>query len=246
MSRRARLVVFAVSAAGLAALLLWGLAGLHDFGHYPGPYGDVLNRVAVDERHATNVVAAVVFDYRGVDTLGEEYILFCSVMGVALLLREVRDREAERPLDPYPLDVVRAAGALLVGPTVLLGLYVVAFGYLTPGGGFQGGVVLAAALLLVYLAGTYRSYRDVSPTPLVELAEGMGAGAYVAVGLLGMALAQAFLENFLPLGTIGTLLSSGTIPLLNWAAGLEVSAALVLLFGEFLEEVMLPAGRRAR
>jgi multicomponent Na+:H+ antiporter subunit B len=246
VSRRARLLVFAVSAAGLAPLLLWGLAGLHDFGHYPGPYGDVLNQVAVGERHATNVVAAVVFDYRGVDTLGEEYILFCSVIGVALLLREVRDREAERPRDAHPLEVVRAVGALLVGPTVLLGLYVVAFGYLTPGGGFQGGVVLASGLLLVYLAGTYRAYREVSPAPLVELGEGVGAGAYVAVGLLAMALGQAFLENFLPLGTVGTLLSSGSIPLLNWASGLEVAAALVLLFGEFLEEVMLPPRRRVQ
>jgi multicomponent Na+:H+ antiporter subunit B len=244
VSRRARLIVFALSAAGLAALLLWGLAGLHDFGSYPGPYGDVLNRVAVGERHATNVVTAVVFDYRGVDTLGEEYILFCSVMGVALLLREVRDRDAERPLDAHPLDVVRAVSALLVGGTVLLGLYVVAFGPITPGGGFQGGVVLASGLLLVYLAGTYRSYRDVSPAPLIELAEGTGAGGYVAVGLLGLALAQSFLENFLPPGTPGTLLSAGSIPLLNLAAALEVSAALVLLFGEFLDEVMLPSRRR--
>src|SRR5204862_5349824 len=81
MSRRFRLGLFAISAAGLTGLLLWGVAGLPDFGHYRGPYGYVLNAVAPNERHVSNVVAATVFDYRGFDTLGEEFILFSAAMG---------------------------------------------------------------------------------------------------------------------------------------------------------------------
>src|SRR5919201_1760551 len=88
MTRRSRLGLFAVSAAGLAALLLWAIAGLPDFGHYHAPYGNVLNEVVPSERHVSNVVSAVVFDYRGIDTLGEEFILFSAALGVALLLRE--------------------------------------------------------------------------------------------------------------------------------------------------------------
>jgi multicomponent Na+:H+ antiporter subunit B len=217
---------------------VWGLAGLPDFGHYPGPYGDILNRVALGERHATNVVAAVVFDYRALDTLGEEFILFGSAIGVALLLRETRDQEAERPPEAVGGDLVRALGMLMIGPTLLLGLYVVAYGYVTPGGGFQGGVVLAAALVLVYVAAGYRAYRALAPTPLLDAVEGMGAGSYVVLGCFGFVLAGAFLENFLSTGTIGSLLSSGSIPLLNWASALAVSAALLLTFAEFLEEVV--------
>ena len=71
MTRPLRIGVFAVSAAGLAALLLWAAAGLPDFGRYHQAYGRTLNSVAVGERHATNVVTATVFDYRGFDTLGE-------------------------------------------------------------------------------------------------------------------------------------------------------------------------------
>jgi len=52
-----------------------------------GPYGDVLNAVAASERHTTDVVSAVNFDYRGFDTLGEESILFAFVVGATLLLR---------------------------------------------------------------------------------------------------------------------------------------------------------------
>jgi multicomponent Na+:H+ antiporter subunit B len=89
--------VFLAAAAAVGALLVWGLTGLPDYGVYNGPYGDVLNRVAVAERSATNVVAAVTFDYRGVDTMGEEYILFAAVLGVAILLRAQRDEHEEPP-----------------------------------------------------------------------------------------------------------------------------------------------------
>jgi hypothetical protein len=71
-----RRTIFLVAAAGLGALLVWGLAGLPDFGDYDGVYGLTLNRVAVGERHATDLVTAINFDYRAFDTLGEEFILF--------------------------------------------------------------------------------------------------------------------------------------------------------------------------
>src|SRR4029453_17596726 len=135
--------VFLAAAVVMAALLLWGLTGLPDYGVYAGPYGDVLNQVAVAERKATNVVASVTFDYRGVDTLGEEFILFAAVIGVAILLRAQRD-EAEEPPDedaddrraPGTSNAVRVLGLALLGPVVLYGLYLVAHGHLTPGGGF--------------------------------------------------------------------------------------------------------------
>jgi multicomponent Na+:H+ antiporter subunit B len=181
----------------------------------------------------------VVFDYRGFDTLGEEFILFAAVIGVALLLREARE-EGERRIDRTRSDVVRAVGLVLVGPTVVLGLYVIAHGYLTPGGGFQGGVATAAGLVLLYAAGRYRAYRAASPRALLDFAEGTGAGAYAAVGVAALIAGAPFLKNIVALGTTGTLASAGTIPLLNAAAGLEVTAAVVLLFHEFLEELMTP------
>ncbi len=69
--------------AGLAAFYLWGLAGLPGFGHYPGPYGDIINRIAVAQTNATGVVSAVNFEYRGFDTVGEEFILFVAATGVS-------------------------------------------------------------------------------------------------------------------------------------------------------------------
>jgi multicomponent Na+:H+ antiporter subunit B len=245
MSSSVRLAVFACSAVGLAALLFWSVAGLPAFGHYQGGYGNQLEREVLPERHTTNVVGAVVFDYRGLDTLGEEFILFTSVMGVALLLRKHREQEVEAaPDDTARSEAVRIVGLLMVAPAFLLGLWLVAFGYVTPGGGFQGGVVLAGALLLVYLTGGLHRYAHLTPSSFVEPVEAGGAGGYVVLGLVGLVAEGAYLQNFLGAGERGTLYSGGSIPLLNWAAALEVSAAMLILFREFLEEYAAPVTRR--
>ena len=222
MSVRVRIPFFLVSGAGLAALLGWGVAGLPAFGDYHGVYGLVLNRVA----------------------LGEELMLFAAVAATALILREAREEEAKQVVDAVRSDAVRAVGLAAVPAVILLGLYVVAFGYLTPGGGFQGGTVVALGLLLVYLAAEHRAYRRATPKAVVDVFEGGGAATFVALALGALAGGLAFQENFLPLGKIGALTSGGSIPLLNWATAIEVTAAFLLLFGEFLEEVMVERGRR--
>jgi multicomponent Na+:H+ antiporter subunit B len=239
MTRRARTRLFLAGGGGLAALLGWAISGLPAFGDYPGPYGLVLNRVELGQRHATNVIAAIVFDYRGFDTMGEEFILFTAVAGVALLLRQVREEDAKRVRVEVRSDAVRALGLAFVPVGVLLALFVITFGYITPGGGFQGGAALALALVLVYLAADHASYRKLTPTPVVDFFEGFGAGAFVALGLGTLVAGLAYQENFLPLGTIGLLTSAGSIGLLNVATAIEVTAAFLLLFAEFLEEVMV-------
>ena len=65
MTPRVRRNVFLVFGAGLLALLLWSFGGLPDFGHYKGPYGNLLNALSVPERHSTDVVTTVNFDVRG-------------------------------------------------------------------------------------------------------------------------------------------------------------------------------------
>jgi multicomponent Na+:H+ antiporter subunit B len=252
MSRRAQVALFLAGAVGLALLLAWGLGGLPPFGEYRGPYGDVLNRVVVSERHVSEVVTAVVFDYRGFDTLGEEFILFASVVGVALLLRVGREEEERQPGreaahgEAPTTDAIRVAGLGMVGPTVLLGLAIAAHGHVTPGGGFQGGVILASGSLLVFLAGTYLTFRRVNPEGLIDLAEGTGAGGFASVGLLGLVVGAAYLENVLPLGISGDLLSGGTIPLANMAVALAVAAGFVLILYEFLEQTLVVRVRSRR
>jgi multicomponent Na+:H+ antiporter subunit B len=226
----------------MAGLLVWAVTGLPGFGKYPGPYGDLINSVAVLERHVTNIVTAVNFDYRALDTLGEEYILFAAAIGVMLLLREQRGEQHYRlPEHPHaPIkrsEAARWIGLGFIGAIIVFGIYIVIHAQLTPGGGFQGGAILGTASVLVYLTTEERIYRRVTPKWLVEVAECTGAGGYALIGVAALLAGGAFLQNVLPLGKTGELASSGTIWLINFSVGLEVSAAFSMLYLEFIEEV---------
>jgi multicomponent Na+:H+ antiporter subunit B len=246
MNLRIRRVVFLLAGGTLAGLLAWGFGGLPHFGDYRGPYGYLLNQLSVPQRHITDVVTAVNFDYRGFDTLGEEFIFFAAVLGVVLILRT---QPGERPghgadyatgrAVPPTSDAVRVVGLGLTPPTVLFGIYVVVHGHLTPGGGFQGGVILAAGVLLIYLAGEFDDLHGLYTVAALERAEAVGAGAYVVIGLLGLVTGAAFLDNVLPFGTTGRLFSAGTVPLINLAVGLEIAAGLVLLLTAFLHQTLV-------
>lgn len=238
MSRTARLILFLAGGAALVVLLAWAVGDLPSFGHYNHAYGLSLARREPSERHAANVITAIVFDYRGFDTMGEELILFAAVLGTALLLREAREEEASGIRDRMESDAVRAVGLVAVAAIVLLSLQVISHGTTTPGGGFQGGVVGAAGLILVYLAGDWVAMRRAGPKPFVDAAEAGGAAGFVAVGLAMLIAGGAFLENLLPYGRFGLLDAGGEIPIVNLFVGIEVSAAFVLLFMEFLEELM--------
>jgi multicomponent Na+:H+ antiporter subunit B len=236
VTRRVRFAVLAPALAGLAALFAWAIAGLPAFGDYRGPYGYVLNRIVVPLRHTTNVVMGTNFDVRGIDTMGEEFILYAAVVGVTLLLRdEARGRRVERHTRRLRNDTVRLVGVLMIGIGVLVGLWLMAFGYVTPGGGFQGGVVAAGAIVVLFLVGSHRDYRLFRSEHVLDPLESVGTGGYVVIGLAALVSGAAFLTNLVGYGTAGTLLSGGSIALLNWAAAIAVTCATLLLFAEFLE-----------
>ncbi|MDX6487314.1 MAG: multicomponent Na+:H+ antiporter subunit [Gaiellaceae bacterium] len=242
MTRRARIAIFVPALAVFAGLLCWAIAGLPDFGNYHGPYGFVLNRIAVPERHMTNVVTALVFDYRGFDTMGEEFILFAAVTGVVLLLRaRGRDDGPDESSEGIVRnEAMRVVGSLAVGAAVLVGLWLIAFGFVTPGGGFQGGVAVAAGIVLVYLVSSYRAWSGIVDPRALEPLEGLGAATYVIVGLAALVSGVPFLSNVLGPGDVGTVWSGGSAAIVNWAVGLEVAAANLILFREFLEEYVVP------
>ena len=160
--------------AGLAACYLWGLGGLPGFGHYPGPYGDIINRIAVGQTNATGVVSAVNFEYRGFDTVGEEFILFAAAAGVghgaappARRAGPAGEGPGRGPDTPPASGAIRLVAVVLAGPTLVLGWYLAAHAETSPSGGFQGGVALATAFILIYLSGRFLAFsgsaRSTSP-----------------------------------------------------------------------------------
>jgi multicomponent Na+:H+ antiporter subunit B len=247
MSPVTRRWVFLAAIAGLAAFYLWGLVGLPGFGHYPGPYGLIINKIAVAQTNATGVVSAINFEYRGFDTVGEEFILFIAATGVSVVLRHLRG-ERERPGleqgigadEPETSQAVRQAALVFVGPVLLIGWWLASHAQTSPSGGFQGGVVLATAFILIYLSGGLLTFRRVSPVDLTDAVEAVGAAGFAAVGLAAVLMGLPYLYNYLPLGTKpGAVSSSGTIALISFFVGVEVAAAFVLMIGEMLEQTLL-------
>jgi multicomponent Na+:H+ antiporter subunit B len=238
MTRTARTVVFLIGAAGTGILLVLAFLDLPRFGATLHTYRDA--SVAAALRQVTpNVISSVNFDQRALDTLGEETILFGSVIGATTLLRLGKD-ERHHPVSTSDnaLPSTRFLGYLMLPVALLLGLDVIAHGHLTPGGGFQGGVVLATGVHLSYVAGSYRALRRLRPLDWYTYADSLGAGGFVAIGCAGMLAGSAFLANFLPHGQFGALFSAGTVAVLSVAVGIEVTAGVVVLLAQFLEQAV--------
>ena len=189
-------------------------------------------------------MTAVNFDFRGFDTLGEEFILFVSVMGAVVLLREDREKQQqlpdaiERSRDVRGTDALHVWILAMVGPKLLFGIYIVVHGQLTPGGGFQGGVILATSILIVYLGENFQTFKRLVSQHAVEIIEACGASTFALIGLLGIVRGQPYLTNVLPLGKSGEPTSGGTIALIDLATGIEVSCGFILLMSAFLQQTM--------
>lgn len=251
MSRQIRLVVFALSAAAFFVFFVAAARGLPGFGTSHHPYGARAIHAAVAARATANTVSSVNFDQRAFDTLGEEFILFASVIGAVVLLRaepeEAADSgESPRWRAPRVLAATRLFGYLMLPVTLLVGSYVVLHGQLSPGGGFQGGVVLGSAVHLLYLTGDYAALRAARPMDGYEIAESLGAGTFVLVGLVGLLGGAAFATNMLPYGTLRGLGSGGIVPLLNVAVGVAVGCGMVVLLAQFFRQDLELRVRGAR
>lgn len=242
MTDKARKQVFLVAGVIFLGLYFYAALNMPPWGGYRGPYGDAVARVAVFERHTTDVVNAINYDYRGFDTLGEEFILFAAVLGVMMLLRRVegeRTKPTGKVEDRSRLSsTVRVVCFPVLLLTTVFGFYIGLHGQLTPGGGFQAGVILATAPFIVYICENTEAFRRITSSAAVEVIEALGGGGYALIGLSSMLLGLPLLTNAIPLGKTGDAFSSGNIGLISACVGVEVTAAFLLVGYTYLEEIV--------
>src|SRR5688572_8612668 len=124
--------------------------------------------------------------------------------------------------------VIRTLTRALLPLLLVFGVYIVSYGHLTPGGGFQGGMIIVGAVMSFYLAYGYNSVRHFHEEDL-DIAEHIGALSYILVGLIGVFVGLSFLNNVLRGGTPGTFLSGGIIFLLNFIVGFKVASGTLLV-----------------
>jgi multicomponent Na+:H+ antiporter subunit B len=240
MSRSIRYLLFFVGGGLVIVLFAYGVVQLPSFGSNFHPYRDLAVAAAVS--HATaNVVSSVNFDQRAFDVLGEETIFFASVIGASALLRpskEESERRGENIAGSRVMESTRFAGYLMVPITLVVGIDVIAHGHVTPGGGFQGGVVVATGVHLLYVAGRYSALERLRPVQQFEYGEVFGTLSYACLGLAGIAIGGSYLANVIPFGTLGDLVSAGTVDVLNFVVGVEVTSGVIVMLAHFLEQAI--------
>jgi len=227
MRRLISLLLLLIVALGLALCLSGAPFGARgaDEGAGLAPdkvnFGRRYNERGLEENGAANIVTSVVVNYRGFDTLGEVTVLFIAAVGLAAVLYTRTGKAASAGAEPSSL--VLFTGCRFLFPLILLlGAYIFIHGHLTPGGGFQGGAVVASGFLLIYLGCPDRKLSKAA----VGAVESLSGLAFVAVALVGLTVGGSFLLNFLPKGTVYGLLSAGIIPLIYVLIGFKVGSEL--------------------
>jgi len=205
------------------------------------PFGkdkiDVANyyiKKGIEETGAVNIVTSVVLNYRGFDTLGEVTVLFIAAVGLGAVLfveKKVQKNVSNDKDKSKRASLILRTGSHLLFPLILLfGAYVFVHGHLTPGGGFQGGAVIASGFLLMYLAFPGQSIDKKS----FSVVESLGGLIFVGIGLLGLVFSGYFLTNFLPKGIPNTIFSAGIIPIIYIAVGLKIGFELTAIIDDLL------------
>ena len=189
------------------------------------------------ETGSVNIVGGMILDYRAFDTLGESHVLFIAACSVMLLLRmnldkngrptrEQLDAEADdRKYEPHNDVILQKVSNLIVPCLLLFGIYVVLNGHLSAGGGFSGGAIMGAALILYVNAHglTKASQHKLFGAKVFKYVTFAALAFYSLAKSYSFFMGANHLDSHIPLGTPGNILSAGLILPLNIAVGAVVA-----------------------
>ncbi len=244
--RRLYRIVSVLFCIGLAFMLLTAVSFLPTFGHEENPVNNEVPRryieKGLEETGAVNFVTGMILDYRAFDTLGESHVLFIATCTVLILLRNDKkkgekgyeDMEAnDRIYEPKNDIILQTVARVLVPPIIIFGIYVILGGHLGPGGGFSGGAIIGAGLIL------YLNAFGFAKTERFFQAKTYKWMCFGALACYAMAKSYSFytganhIESVIPLGTPGAILSSGLILILNICVGIVVAGTMYTFYVMF-------------
>lgn len=200
----------------------------------------------LQETGAVNIVTGMILDYRAFDTFGESNVLFIATITVLILLRvdkkekkegnepTISEMEAnDRVYEPKNDIILQKVASFLVPVIFVFGIYVILNGHISPGGGFSGGAIIGAGLILYLNAFgfekterffTEKTYKWVSFCSLTFYCLAKSYSFYTGAN---------HLESGIPLGTPGAIISSGLILPLNICVGLVVACTMYAFYALF-------------
>ena len=224
----------------LSALMLLTAADLPPYGSDTAP---TVNEVAqryveqgTQETGAVNTVAGMILDYRAFDTLGESFVLFTAMCAVTILLnRSGKKRWLLQPdVVDYASDPIVAPMSRFLIPVILVfGIYILLNGHLSPGGGFSGGAILAAGLMLFAMVWGDAAASAVLRPWRLQTVVLCSLGFYCLAKSYSFYTGANHLHSVISPGTPGRILSAGLILPLNVAVGFVVCCTMYSLYMYF-------------
>ena len=236
-------VVFCIVLAGL---LLYTVSYLPKTGEADKPVNNEVPARYIEnglqETGAVNIVTGMILDYRAFDTFGESNVLFVATITVLILLHADKKKdkngkeeepENDRIYEPKNDAILQAAAKVLVPVIIIFGIYVILNGHLSPGGGFSGGAIIGAGLILYLNAFGFQKTEKLFTEKTYKWISFGALTTYCLAKSYSFYTGANHLESHIPLGIPGHILSSGLILILNICVGLVVACTMYTFYVMF-------------
>lgn len=233
----------------LVAIMIWCVTYMPPFGNRNNPVNNEVSgryiEKGVEETGAVNFVTGMILDYRAFDTFGESCVLFISTICVQILLRhddkekdtlvnrELTRLENDRLFEPKNDLILQKVSCVLVPIIFIFGIYIILNGHLSPGGGFSGGAVIGAGLILYLNAFGFKKTERFFTDKTFRVITLSALSFYCIAKSYSFYTGANHLESGIPLGTPGAILSSGLILPLNICVGLIVACTMYAFYALF-------------
>ena len=227
----------------LTGLLLYTVSYLPRTGNYANPDNNVVSQRYIEkglqETGALNIVSGMILTYRAFDTFGETNVLFIATCCVMILLMvddailKKQEAMSDRRFEPKN-DAILQGTALVLTPIIFIfGIYIILNGHLSPGGGFSGGAIMGAGLILYTSAFGFHKTQRFFDEHIYKIAKITALCMYGLIGTYFYVTGANGIENHIPLGIPGHILSSGIILPINFCVGLEVACTMYAFYALF-------------
>lgn len=189
----------------------------------------------LQETGAVNIVTGMILDYRAFDTLGESHVLFVATITVLVLLRKDKGKKEDndRVYEPKNDTILQKVAFVLVPMIMIFGIYIILNGHLSPGGGFSGGAIIGAGLILYLNAFGFAKTERFFTEKTYKIVSFCALSFYCLAKSYSFYTGANGLESGIPLGTPGAILSSGLILPLNICVGLVVACTMYAFYAIF-------------
>jgi multicomponent Na+:H+ antiporter subunit B len=235
-----------ITCVAVIAILLVTVANLPDYGEPENPANNEVSKKYIEDgikdTGAVNIVAGMILDYRAFDTLGESHVLFIAAVCVMILLKIDPDSEKgkrfislenDRAYEPKNDPILVWATGILVPVIIVFGIYVILNGHLSPGGGFSGGAIIGAGLILYLNAFGFKKTESFFTQKTFSVVSVSALLFYSISKTYAFFTGANGIHSIISKGTAGDIISAGLILPLNICVGAVVACTMYSFYGMF-------------